>query len=78
MIISKVTVSRWSMECLGNITHLNKLPSRLAPQGIHEVEDFYVRTTTHLRHTWEILALTAVICGVISVIVLRSLKRDQR
>ena len=78
MIISKVTVSRWSMECLGNITNLNKLPSRLAPQGIHEVEDFYVRTTTHLRHTWEILALTAVICGVISVIVLRSLKRDQR
>lgn len=78
MVISKVTVSRWSMECLGNITNLNKLPSRLAPQGIHDIEDFYVRTTTHLRHTWEILALTALICGVISVIVLRSLKRDQR
>lgn len=77
-LVSKITVSRWAMECLGNITNLNKLTSRLSPGGIHEVEDYYVRTTTHLAHTWEVLILVAVLCGIISIVVLRSLKKDHR
>lgn len=76
--VSKITVSRWAMECLGNITNLNKLTSRLSPGGVHEVEDYYVRTTTHLAHTWEVLILVAVLCGIISIVVLRSLKKDHR
>lgn len=76
--VSKITVSRWAMECLGNITNLNKLTSRLSPGGVHEVEDYYVRTTTHLAHTWEVLLLVAVLCGIISIVVLRSLKKDHR
>ena len=32
--VSKITVSRWAMECLGNITNLNKLTSRLSPGGV--------------------------------------------
>lgn len=76
--VSKITVSRWAMECLGNITNLNKLTSRLSPGGVHEVEDYYVRTTTHLTHTWEVLILVAVLCGIISIVVLRSLKKDHR
>lgn len=76
--VSKITVSRWAMECLGNITNLNKLTSRLSPGGVHEVEDYYVRTTTHLAHTWEVLILVAVLCGIISIVVFRSLKKDHR
>jgi len=76
--VSKITVSRWAMECLGNITNLNKLTSRLSPGGVHEVEDYYVRTTTHLAHTWEVLILVAVLCEIISIVVLRSLKKDHR
>ena len=77
-LVSKITVSRWAMECLGNITNLNKLTSRMSPGGVHEIEDYYVRTTTHLAHTWEVLALVAVLCGIISIVVLRSLKKDHR
>lgn len=77
-IISRITVSRWAMECLGNITDLNKLSSKVTPDGSHTADDFYVRTGTHLAHTWEILFLVAVVCGVISVMVLRNLKKDHR
>ena len=77
-LVSKITVSRWSMECLGNITNLNKLTSRLSPQGIHEAEDYYVRTTTHLCHTWEVLLLIGILCGIISILVLKNLKKDHR
>lgn len=77
-MISKITVSRWAMECLGNITNLNKLPSKVTSDGSHVADDFYVRTGTHLIHTWELLLLVAVICGVISVVVLRNLKKDHR
>lgn len=75
--ISTVTVSRWAMECLGNITNLNKLDMAVKNMP-HEPNDFYNRGVSHLLQTWGILGLVAVICGVISVIVLTSLKRDQR
>ncbi len=76
--ISKVTVSRWAMECLGNITNLNALPSSATPTGQHQTYDFFVRTTEHLGHTWEVLAAVAVICGGVSIAVLRNLKKDHR
>lgn len=76
--ISKVTVSRWAMECLGNITNLNALPSIASPTGEHKTYDFFARTTTHLAHTWEILAIVAVFCGGVSIVVLRNLKKDHR
>lgn len=75
--ISTVTVSRWAMECLGNITNLNKIDMAVKNMP-HEPNDFYNRGVSHLLQTWGILGLVAVICGVISVIVLISLKRDQR
>lgn len=75
--ISNVTVSRWSMECLGNITDLNKLDMEIKTMP-HEPNDFYNRGVGHLLQTWGILFLVAVVCGVISVVVLRNLKRDQR
>ncbi len=41
-------------------------------------EDFFVRTSEHLWHTWLILLLIMLICGVASTIVLRNLKKDKR
>jgi len=41
-------------------------------------EDFFVRTSEHLWHTWLILLLIMLICGVVSTIVLRNLKKDKR
>ena len=75
--ISLVTVSRWAMEGLGNITNLNALDSGIPNQPVQH-NDFYNRGLGHLAHTWEILGVVAVICGIISVIMLHNLKKDRR
>lgn len=83
--ISKITVSRWAMECLGNTANLNALPYKEieSETGVMKIpaepfETFFVRTPEHLRHTWEILLLILLLCGVVSVAVLRNLKKDKR
>jgi len=86
LVISKITVSRWSMECLGNTADLNALPYKEIETETGELmkipakpyEDFFVRTSEHLWHTWLILFLIMLICGVVSTIVLRNLKKDKR
>ena len=86
LVISKITVSRWSMECLGNTADLNALPykeietetGKLMKIPAKPYEDFFVRTSEHLWHTWLILLLIMLICGVASTIVLRNLKKDKR
>lgn len=75
--ISNFTVSRWAMECLGNITNLNKLDSKIK-EIPREANDFYNRGAGHLSQTWGILLLVSLVCGVISIIVLHNLKKDQR
>jgi hypothetical protein len=44
----------------------------------HEHNDLYNRGASHLTNTWLILFLMMAVCGVISVIVLRNLKKDTR
>lgn len=86
IVISKITVSRWAMECLGNTANLNALPYKEIETEMGEFmkipadphEDFFVRTSEHLWHTWELLLLITVLCGIVSVIVLRNLKKDKR
>ena len=86
LVISRITVSRWSMECLGNTADLNALPYKEIETETGELmkipakpyEDFFVRTSEHLWHTWLILLLIMLICGVVSTIVLRNLKKDKR
>jgi len=65
------------MECLGNITNLNKLNMKVTGMP-HEHNDLYNRGASHLTNTWLILFLMMAVCGVISVIVLRNLKKDTR
>lgn len=75
--ISYMTVSRWAMECLGNITDLNKLDSAIKNVP-HQVHDFYDRGVRHLAQTWGILILISAVCGLVSMMVLHNLKKDQR
>lgn len=72
--ISYITVSRWSMEALGNIADLNKMREEM----FMDAKDIYERGVSHLTQTWGILLAMALLCGIISVVVLRSLKEDQR
>jgi ABC-type transport system involved in multi-copper enzyme maturation permease subunit len=83
--LSKLTISRWAMECLGNITNLNVLPRRMAYEDENLAalipphhDDLYARSTEHLWHIWVVLLVISVLCGIISVLVLRNLKREQR
>ncbi len=85
-LISKVTVSRWAMECLGNTANLNSLPYKEIESETGEMmkipgepwDEFFVRTPEHLWHTWLVLLVIMLLCGVVSVLVLRNLKKDKR
>lgn len=79
--ISVLTVSRWSVESLGNIARLNKLPLRMQeefPSIEHEAEAIFKHTKAHLGQTWMIMIVMTLVCAVVSTFVLRSLKNDQR
>ncbi len=78
--ISVLTISRWSVESLGNIARLNKLPLKMQAQYNipHKAESIFKHTQGHLTRTWLIMLGMTVVCAVISTLVLRNLKNDQR
>ena len=78
--ISILTISRWSVESLGNIARLNKLTLKMQEQYPieHKAEAIFKHTREHLGETWMIMLFMAVGCAFISMIVLRNLRNDQR
>ncbi len=79
--ISVLTISRWSVESLGNIARLNKLPLKMQkdyPAIPHEAEAIFKHTKAHLSQTWLIMLGMAAVCAFISMLMLRNLKNDQR
>lgn len=84
--ISYITVSRYGMQCLGGISRLNQLnmkddnpmfKTKKMPHG-HETYAMFKHTFANLVGTWWILIGIAVLCGIVSIIVLQSLKNEQR
>lgn len=79
--ISYCTVSRWSVEALGSIAHLNRLELKMQkdyPMLEHEAESFFKATKGHVSHSWIILAAMTAICIVCSIVVLRRIAKDSR
>ena len=79
--ISYCTISRWSVEALGSITHLNSLNLRLQeeiPTLPHEAESFFEASAGHLVMNWAIMAVMTVIFIAGSIILLRNLSKDGR
>lgn len=79
--ISYCTASRWSVEALGSIVHLNKLDLRMQeeiPTLPHEAESIFEATGGHLLMTWVILAAIATIFIVASILLLRNISKDGR
>jgi len=79
--ISYITVSRWSVEAMGSITHLNDLALRLQsefPALIHEAEDLFKDSKAHLMQDWGILLFMIVTFSVISLIIVRNVAKDER
>lgn len=79
--ISYVTVSRWSVEALGSIVHLNDLELRMQadiPTLEHEAESLFDATKSHLMQDWGILAIMTAVFMVISLLLIRNVSRDER
>lgn len=79
--ISYCTVSRWSVEALGSIAHLNKLDLRMQeeiPTLPHEAESIFEATGGHLLMTWGILAGITAIFIAASILLLRNISKDGR
>lgn len=79
--ISYCTISRWSVEGLGSIAHLNDLDLRMQkeiPNLVHEAEDLFKDTGAHLFTDWGILVGIGVLFIAVSVILLRNISKDGR
>lgn len=79
--ISYCTVSRWSIEALGSIAHLNSLELKMQkeyPMLEHEAESFFKATAGHVSYAWMILIAMTAICIVSSIVVLRRIAKDTR
>ena len=75
-IISYFTVSRWSVEALGNVVDLNGLKHKY--QQIHyKPDDMFLHNWPHLSHTWLILVAFIVVLAVLSIICLRNVSKDR-
>ena len=79
--ISYCTVSRWSVEALGSIAHLNSLELKMQkeyPMLEHKAESFFKATAGHVSYAWMILIAMTAICIVSSIVVLRRIAKDTR
>ncbi len=79
--ISYITVSRWSVEALGSIVHLNDLELWMQadiPTLEHEAESLFDATKSHLMQDWGILAIMTAVFMVISLLLIRNVSRDER
>ena len=79
--ISYMTVSRWSVEALGSITHLNSLELRMQvdfPGLAHETEDLFTDTARHLIQDWAILLVMATVLSVASLLIIKTVSKDER
>ncbi len=74
--ISYLTVSRWSVEGLGNVVNLNNL-KHVYTQIHFNPDPLFEYGWEHLAHTWLILAAFVVVLGICRVISLRSVAKDR-
>lgn len=85
--IADFTISKWSVEGFGSIADLNALKMRLEVENsdianlitdLHEENEAFTHTLSHLSHSYIVLAVMIVVCGVFCMIALRSLSKDRR
>ncbi len=75
-IISFFTVSRWSVESLGNVVDMNSLRHKYL-QIDYKPDELFEHGLSHLAHTWLILGAFIVILGILSVLFLRNVSKDR-
>lgn len=81
--ISWFAICRWSMEGYGTTANLNGLEYVVEMDGepmtiAHEAEEFFTYTSEHLTKDWMILAAFVIGFGLISIIALGSIRKNER
>lgn len=79
--ISYITISKWSVESVGSIAHLNELDLRLQgefPKMIHEAEEMFEASVGHLLQDWGVLIFMVMLYSIISLFVIRNASKDER
>lgn len=79
-IISWFAVCRWSMENFGTTANLNELPLRLQQEGIaivHEAEDFFEFSASHMFISWAILVAFTILFSILARIVLGKIGKEK-
>lgn len=82
-VISWFAICRWSMEGYGTTANLNGLEYVVTvgekPMTIaHEAEEFFEFTKGHLVQAWMLLAAFVVGFGIVSIIGLRNIRKNER
>lgn len=80
-LISKVTISRWAIEAIGNTADLNGMDLKMQaqfPTLEHEAEALFEHSVGHLMQSWSVLLGFMILSFFISRVILTSLKRDRR
>lgn len=77
-MISYVTFSKWSVDCLCTIANIGDIDEDLHPVKADLDDELFRWDGLAVIHDWEILLAMAAICIVISIIILRSISRDGR
>lgn len=75
-IISFFTVSRWSVEGLGNIVSLNNL-KHIYTQIQYKPDKLFEHGWEHLCQTWGILLIFILMLAVASILCLRNVSKDR-
>lgn len=79
--LSYLTISKWSVESLGSIAHLNDLTLKMEKEipGIeHEPQEIFDAVSSNLLAHWAVMAGILVMCGIVTTILLRNVARDGR
>lgn len=80
-LLSYTMLSRWGMEAMGSTSNLNALPLKLqeeVPILVHETEDMFEHTGTHVGLTWLALGLFAIVFVLVGCVMLRRMATDSR
>lgn len=82
-LFSMLTVSKWSVEALGSIANLNELPTKLQNQYPKlEIErtaqSIFDHSASHLVFDWTVLCIMVVFFLMVTLVLLRHIKKDRR
>ena len=77
-VISYVTVSKWSVDSLCVITNLGEIKKEYHPVQSELDDELFRWDPVTLLQDWGIMILMAVLCIVISTVILRSISKDGR